>query len=219
MAKSLAQLRVDAKPRLGERTYDNLCLAQDLVSRVQALQAEKTGLEMEAGLDQLRSPGNPDAPDPDEPTKPRRMGDPRQARVAEIDAELETLYQEMREHSGDLVLRATPASEWQRWVGDHPARVVDRDANGSPVINPVDESVTLGFCDASALLDDLGKYIVSWAGEIVGPDDIAYLIANAAPGDIKEVCRIVVTLHEGPGARAPKVSSTSSSATETPVTA
>lgn len=208
MPRSLAELRAEAKPRALERSY-SLCLAQDLVARVQSLCDERDSLAFEIGT----------STDEDgKPKKPRRANDPRQARIAEIDTELETLYEEMRDHTGELILRATSAGLWRRWVEENPPRIADRDAEGRPILNPVDENVAYGICDATALLEDLHRYVVSWNGEPVSADDFAYLVDNAAPGDVKEVCRIVVQLHEAAGARAPKASSLSSSTTTTPET-
>lgn len=218
MSKSLAELRAEAKPRTAERSV-RLCLAQDLVSHVQALAEEKQALILEIGVNPADEAAD-EAPkgDDEKPKKPRRVGDPRTARVAEIEAELEALYAEMREHEGDLILRATSAGAWQRWVEENPPRVTERDKNNRPILNPVDETVGYGVCDASALLDDLGKYVATWNGEPVKPDDLTYLLDNAAPGDVKQLCRTVVEMHEGTGARAPKASSTSSSTTPTPAT-
>lgn len=209
MSKSLAELRAEAKPRPMERAY-NLCLAQDLVARVQVLGEEKQALALEVGIDDAASSDDED----EKPKKPRRAADPRTARIKEIDTELEALYEQMREHSGEVVLRARPAGEWQQWVTKNPARFSDQqDENGRAQILSIDEQVAYGMCSAAALLDDLKRYVASWNGEDVTAEDYRYLIDNAAPGDVKEMCRIVVQMHEAVGARAPKASSTSSSAT------
>lgn len=205
MPRSLAELRAEAKPRRApERSY-KLCLAQDVVSRVQVLDDEELALKIELGLG-----------DEDAKTGTERVGDPRHARLNEIEAEKAALYTEMRDNEGEVVLRGIPVGDWQRWVNEHPPRIAERDKTGRPILNPVDEHVAYGICNAQALLDDLAKYVATYNGATVTADDYAFLINNAAPGDIKELCRIVVQLHEGPGVRAPKASSTSSSATGTP---
>lgn len=206
---SLAELRAaaGATKRLPTRSYE-MCLAQDLVSRVQALEEERTGLLIELG-------GNVESEDDGSTGKPSRIGDPRRTRVAEIDAEKEALGKEMREHTGTLVLKGIDSGDWLRWVGAHPPREDGRDEQGRPIVNPIDDRVAYGFCNAQALADDLLRYVQTWNDEPVDADDWAFLRSNAAPGDIKELVAIVVGMHEAVGARAPKSSSTSSPTTGT----
>jgi hypothetical protein len=83
--------------------------------------------------------------------------------VAEIDAELAALFDRMRESEGDLLLRAIGGGEWQRFKDDHPAR----EGNKS------DEETAYGLCDSTALLADLGRFVVAWNGENFGADDWA----------------------------------------------
>lgn len=212
MSKSLGELRAaaGAAKRLPTRTK-TLCLAQELVGQVQELTSEKADLLMQIGSRVQGDDGETDG-------KPTRVGDPRRARVAEIDTELEALYAQMREHEGTLRLQAIPAGEWRRWVDANPPRETDRDENGRPILHPLDERLAYGFCNAQALADDLFRYVVSWNDEPVTEEDWQYLLNNAAPGDVKDIVTLVLSLQEGEGARAPKASSNSSSTTGTPAT-
>lgn len=190
MSKSLAELRASAHTSLPERAYA-LCLAQGLVAEAQSLQLERDYLAVPAG------------DDGEQQGSPKRNGEGPNPRLAEIDARLEELWAEMREHTGELRLRAIPAGEWRRWVDTHPARED----------NKVDESAAYGFCDADALLADLAKYVQSWNGDPLAEGDWEFIANRAAAGDLKELCRVVVQMHEVQGAQAPKGSRTPSSAT------
>ena len=203
--KSLAELRADGRVRLLEWTHD-LCLAQDLVAKVQTLAEEKKDIKIELAVD-------PDGDVGGENKKPRRANDPRQVRLREIEDELAATYAEMADHTGELVMRAIPAGEWRRWVEEHPARVEKRDEQNRPILNPLDEQYAGGYCNADALADALRKFAVSWNGEPVSDDDWKYLLENAASGDVKAMCQTVVARMELPGARAPKASSSGSSGT------
>lgn len=182
MPKSLAELRASNHAALPERTME-LCLSQALVSEVEALDIEKRSLSIETA----RKDGEDGPPG-------RKSGPPADPRVAEIDARLEELYDEMREHTGQLVLRATTGGEWRRWVDAHPARVDDK----------FDEGVAFGYCNASDLLATLGDYAVSWNGTDLGEGDWEFIENRAAPGDLKLACQTVVQMHEAGGLKAPK---------------
>jgi hypothetical protein len=89
-------------------------------------------------------------------------------------------------------------------LGEIDAELEGEDANGRPVLSPIDQTVTWGWCDSSALLDRLGKYAVAWNGEPLKPGEWDWIVDNAVPGDLKEACQRVVALHENVGERAPK---------------
>jgi hypothetical protein len=193
MGLSIEQMRAGGGSRRGTDALE-LCLAQHLVARVKALQFERQTVAV-----QIARTADGDVP------SSLKMGQGAQpARVSEIDAELETLYDEMREHTGVLTLEAEPTGEWIRWRDAHPARKDGEDANGRPVLSPIDQTVTWGWCDSSALLDRLGKYAVAWNGEPLKPGEWDWIVDNAVPGDLKEACQRVVALHENVGERAPK---------------
>lgn len=192
MPKSLAELRQSPHTALPERTY-RICLSQALVGEAQALAEEKAGLEVAAsrGIE-----------DPDEAARIRKGGEGRSPRLAEIDARLEVIYDLMREHEGDIGLRGVPGGDWQRWCDAHPAREDGRDARGRPIILAVDDIVAYGVCDASALMARLGDFAVSWNGAPLETGDWAWLEEKSPPGDIKEMTRWVVQMHENKGAKA-----------------
>lgn len=189
MSKSIAELRASNRVGLPERTYD-LCLAQSLVAEAQSLENEKNEIILTAEAEV-------------ENGQPKRQGQGPNPRLVEIDDRLADLFGEMVEHTGELRLRGTDAGTWRRWVDAHPAREVGRDEKGRPIVNPIDEAVAYGFCDASALLSDLGSYVVSWNGDPLGEGDWDFLANRAAPGDLNELCKIVVQLHETTGFKAP----------------
>lgn len=184
--KTLAELRASKKVSLPERTYP-LCLSQSLVAEAQSLEEERQSLAEAKPTDDGK--GKP----------PTRVGEKADPRIAEIEARFEALMEEMREHTGELRLRGTTAGEWRRWADDNPAR---KDSK-------IDEDAAYGLCDASALLATLGQYAVAWNSDALAPGDWDFIESKAAPGDLKELCRLVVQMHEGAGIRAPKLPSTS----------
>ena len=186
MSKSLAELRASTRTSLPIWSY-SLCLAQGLVAEVQAIEEQ---------LLDLRVPRR----DPDDDGPPRRLAEGPSARVVELEDRKAALYEEMREHTGEIRLQGKPAGEWRRFV----------DANPPRKDNKADEAFTYGLCDADALLASLGDFVVSWNGDPLGEGDWDFIANRAPAGDLKEMCRQVVQLHEMPGARAPKSQKSSS---------
>lgn len=189
MSKSLAELRASTLTSLPVWSY-TLCLAQGLVAEVQRLEEELSDLRVEI----------------EAASSPRRIGEGPDPRVAEIEAKKADMYAEMREHTGELRLGGKPAGEWRRFVDAHPPRPD----------NKADEMFAYGMCDADALLAALGDFAQAWNGEPLGPGDWLFLAERAPAGDLREICRQVVRMHEMPGARAPKLP-TPSSTTESTV--
>lgn len=202
MAKTLAELRASRAVALPERTV-TICLAQGLVAEAQALAEEK--IELTLG----RTPAEDGA------SKPRRAAQPEDVRLTEVEDRLQALFAEMREHEGQLRVRGIETGKWVRWRDENPPRKDGADDNGRPVLNPVDVNVAYSWCNASALLEDLGRYMVAWNDEPMTPEDWQFISANAAPGDLKALVSLVVEMHEGNGSRAPKALSKPSS-TSTP---
>lgn len=189
---SLAELRASKKTSLPERTY-SLCLAQGLVAEAQALTEERDALLLQAR--RARSD------EPEAPAPPQRMNAPVDPRQDEIDARMVALFDEMREATGVLRLQAVESGKWRDWVAANPPRMVERD--GKQVLHPIDAEVAYGYCDADALLDDMETYAASWNGEPLGAGEWAWLVTQAANGDLREMCKIVVQMHESEGSRAP----------------
>lgn len=173
MSKSLAELRQSPRVGLPERTY-SLCLASTLVGEVQTLWAQLEDIESKEAA----------AANGDAAARPKRMGEGSDA--AKVRARLSELRAEMLEHTGTLTLRGITEGEWRLWVDEHPARDD----------NERDAKVAYGICDADALLDDLGRYAKAWNGEDMGPGDWDFIKANAAAGDLKEIARTIVAMHE-----------------------
>lgn len=183
MSKSLAQLRESSRTALPERTIE-MCLSQGLVAEVQALEFEKRDLAIEISR-----------PDDEGDKKPRRKaGEQADPRLTEIDERLEVLYDEMREHTGRLVLAGVTSGEWRLWADAHPARED----------NNFDDAVTFGFCNAADLMEALGSYAKSWNGTLLDKGDWDFIESKAAPGDLKNAAQNVVQMHEAVGAVAPK---------------
>lgn len=204
MAKSLAEMRQSPAVGLPERTK-LLCLAQALVSKAQSLADERESLRVDHARDQ------------DDKGPPKRSGEGSEPpRVKEIDAELEALWAEMREHTGELLLRGTSSGDWRRWAQAHPARQENKGTADKPnwVTDATDAEVAYGFCNADDLLADLDRYAVAWNGDPLGEGDWEFIANRAAPGDLKEVARIVVQMHETEGVKAPKASPRPSSGSQ-----
>lgn len=195
MSRTLAELRADKSPSLPTRVL-TICLDQRLLAQVQRLEMEKQDLTVE----EAARKGDPDNP------RPQRIGVGPDPRLAEIDNEMAALFDEMREAEGELLLRATEGGVWQRWKDAHPAR------EG----NQTDEQVAYGLCDATALLDSLATYVVSWDGdELTESDWVSVFAPRVAPADLSNIVTTVVSLHEARVA-VPKSRPASS---ETPVSA
>lgn len=211
MALSIAQMRESGSVGLPERTI-RLCLAQKLVAEVSVLTREKAELleERASLLGTNETEGR---------KRPTRTANPNDEKIADIDqrtpvidARLAELHDEMDEHTGALTIRAVAAGEWRRWADDNPARTKGVDDEGRPLADPVDANAAYGYCNASALLASLDVYAVAWNDAPLGPGDWEWITQTAAPGDLTEVCRQVVQLHEGLGV-APKASPKRSPAT------
>lgn len=190
MSKSIAELRASRHTALPERTMP-LCLAQKLVAEVQSLQEERDAiLHSERAVE-------------GEPSRPRRQADKPNPRLTEIAARFDELSDEMREHTGELRIRAITGGEWRRWVDAHPAREAGRRDDGQPLFHQIDETIAYGICNAVDLYNDLQRFAVSWNGDELAEGDWDFIANRAAPGDLNEVCRQVVQMHEAVGAKAP----------------
>lgn len=174
MSKSLAELRQSPRVGLPERTY-SLCLASTLVGEVQALWSQLEDVEQ---AEAARSEG-------DAASRPKRMGEGSES--AKIRKELAKLQAEMVEHTGDLTLRGITEGEWRLWVDGNPAREGnDRDA-----------AVAYSMCNADALLENIATFAHAWNGAALEAGDWDFIKSKAAPGDLKEIARTVVMMHEG----------------------
>lgn len=194
MSKTLADLRKekDQPAQLPTRVI-KACLDQSLLADIQRLTSEKSDLLTES----VRTTGEGEQAGP-----PKRQGEGTNPRLAEIDAELEPLYQRLRDTEGEILLRATDGGSWLRWKDAHPAR----EGNES------DERFAYGFCNATDLMGDLGKFVISWDGDEFGPGEWDWFSKKVAPADLAECVKAVVEMHES-RISAPKSQSTSSAPT------
>lgn len=189
---SLADLRAQKdKPASLPTRVISICLDQQILGDIQRLTAEKNDLLVQAAVDVNAE---------DKPSRPKRTGEGKNPRLAEIDAELEPLYARLREAEGELLLSAREGGAWLRWKDEHPPREK----------NESDDRLAYGLVNASDLLDDLGKYVVSWNGDDFGPGEWdGWFKAKVAPADLGALVSAVVELHES-RVSAPKSLSVSS---------
>lgn len=198
MALTLADLRA-RKSGSGSRPtrVRRVTLDIGLLADIQRLEEEKRDLQVEARRhtsEEDREPGQ----------RRRKMGEGASPRLAEIETELGTLYDRLRQSEGELLLRGLTGGEWQTWKDDHPPRAE----------NVTDAEVAYGLCNATDLLNDLGRFVVAWEGETLDEGDWdGWLRDQVAPGDLRDLVNDVVAMHELSGVRAPK-SSTGSHGTE-----
>lgn len=218
----LAELRAEpsSTSRLPERTYP-LCLAQNLVAEAQALEEKRDDLLIAHARDARTPAGDIASGEGEIKGRPRRAAErpTTPPEVTEINTRLEELFDEMREHTGELRLRGKEAGAWIRWVGQHPPRKV-LDDNGKVLRDvELDLRVAHGVCDADALFETLAEYVVAWDNDPLDDGDWDFILSKAAPGDLQELCRLVVQMHEGRGVNAPPKSPSGSPETATSSTA
>lgn len=174
MSKSLAELRQSPRVGLPRRAYQ-LCVSSAILGEYQSLLAQ---LEDATATEAAQSEGD------ESRARPKRMGE--KSSAADIRARLSELRGDLAEHTGTLVLQGITEGEWRLWVDAHPARE-DSDR---------DNTLAFGCCNADDLIDNLGTFAHSWNGDDLKPGDWDFLKANAAPGDIKTLAQLVVTMHE-----------------------
>lgn len=183
---TLAELRARKSKALPTHAQ-TITLDQELIADVQRLEAERADLQVDVrrvGQDGERTGPPPKAGE----------GSAIPARIEEINAELETLYDRIRESEGELILRGISGGEWQQWKDDHPPR------DG----NVTDQRIGWGILNATDLLADLGRFVVSWDGEEITEADWPLLADQMPPGDLRDLVVAVVDMHERSGVRIPK---------------
>lgn len=192
MSYTLAQLRDRNTKNLPEHVQ-RITLDQNLLADVERLEAEEAELREDMG--RADSDGNATKP-------PRKASEKvRPPRLDEVEAELAEMCDRIRASEGELLLRGVTGGEWQRWKDEHPPRED----------SVTDTRVGYGLVNASDLLEDLGRYVISWNGEALQPDDWTWFRDQIAAGDLRDIVSSVVLMHERSGVRAPKSLSVSSS--------
>lgn len=174
MSKSLAELRQSSRVGLPQRSYQ-LCVSSAILGEYQSLWAQLEDAEIAAVA---QSEGD------ETKARPKRQAEASPA--GKIRARLAELRDELAEHTGTLTLQGVTEGDWRLWVDAHPAREAsERDA-----------TIAFGCCNADDLIDNLGTFAHSWNGEPLAPGDWDFLESNAAPGDVKTLAQLVVTMHE-----------------------
>lgn len=189
-----------ASPDVGrpEQTY-SICAAGKLVRELKAADEAffeaQDALEAEQRRAEERAEGG---------GRPTRLGEasalPELERAARDAAEVaDAIRARMQEHTVDLTLRTWLPGEWRQWVAKHPSRDEDADPAG----HSRDQQWAGGFCDIDALIEDLGsvslsgeRIITAYGDEPPADDSWAFLLANAAPGDLTRLASTVVGMHE-----------------------
>lgn len=175
-----------------------VCLDGQAVVEFERLEREKALILAEKGPAKIRK-ASEEAPPPD-------------PRIVAIDEQMDKLDDRRRGRSGDLTLRATDGGAWTRWIAANPARED----------NDLDNRVALGYCNAEALINDLGKYVETWDGGD-GPEPIdapawEKLAVRLNPKTLHDLATGVVRLHAVAWAALPK-SRSESAPTESSETA
>ena len=185
MPISLSDLR-SSPPSARDRDEraTTICLKPSLVAEVQSLNAELEALPAVA-------------PEPGEGEErqgpPRRMGESGEhPRAAEIRARLRELLDDMAEHEGEMRVRANLTDgEWRQWVDEHPAR-----DEGQPG-HERDLRWTGGYCDADALVDNIGLFVYSWNGDPLQPGDWSDIFSpTVSLPDKGQMATAVVSMYE-----------------------
>lgn len=183
-----------------------VCLDLAAISEVEVLEVKEGDLRLE--VESLEKA---------EGARARKASEGKNPRLAEIETELaqikaekEALFDRMRESEGSVTLRATDGGKWHRFKEANPARGEDE-----PKLAKLDEKITWGVCNASALLDDLAEYVATWDGEELQPGDWATIAVQIAPADLRDIVTTVVGMHENlNGAIVPPKSHSGSGKTE-----
>lgn len=184
MPKTLAELRAEKAAKLPTRSV-RLCLNLELVEKVQRLSSEKADLIINA-----TAAGTSDE-DREAKARVRKSAERAEPemppRVAEIDAELTALWDQMRDYEGDLQLHGVDGAAWQAYKDEHPPREgnISDTRNGNGVVNTTD------------LMSDLGDWAVSWNDEELTEGDWSgWLSKRIAPADMTDLVRRVVEMQE-----------------------
>lgn len=204
MTKTLAQLRAESAdqpaPLPTATKTVTLVKGQHLFTESQALDLELLDL-LAAEPGQVNESGN-------KTSAPRKAGEGPNPRIAEIrDAQIAMLPR-LAEFQGEVGLRGMEGGDWWRWKEAHPA---DPDS-------AIDDELTGGLCSAKAVFDELGRFVVSWNGEALGPGEWdSWTAKTIIFADRRDLVTAVVQMQEDGVDRAPK-SLSGSSVTESSAT-
>ncbi|RNL63650.1 hypothetical protein EFK50_07865 [Nocardioides marmoriginsengisoli] len=200
MSKTLAELRAQSGPMpLPKATLTvTLIEGQHLLDDAQRLDQERSDL-LAAGR-RTDDEGKPTGPPAKAGVGAKESKD-RNARLDSIASELDVVGVSLADHQGEIGLQGLSGGDWQRFKDDNPPRLD----------NAADVRLTGGYCNATAVFNDLARYVVSWNGEPVPEGDWdSYLAERITYSDRRDMITVVVGMHEQGLARAPKLPSSSS---------
>lgn len=190
---TLAELRAQKSRPVPKATVTvTLVEGQHLLDEVQSLMQERQDLLVQHS--RTNESGEKTGP-------PKRQGESRPARIDEIDEAIKAMDERLAEHQGVVTLHGVSGGEWQQWKDKHPAR------DG----NEADQLIAGGWCNASDLFFDLGRYVAEWDGEPLAAGDWdGWLADRIVYADRRSLVSAVVGMHENQAPRIPKSSSASS---------
>lgn len=200
---TLAELRAQAGPQPLPRAHKVVTLieGQHLLARSKRLDEEL--LDLAAQASRTDAEGERTGP-------PRKAGEGADLgpRAEEIRTEQTELLNDLANFQGEVGLRGLSGGEWQRFKDDHPPRED----------NTADVRLAGAMCNSSDLFAALGRFVASWNGDDVAPDDWdKWLAERIIYADRRDLVTEVVKMHEDGLTRSPKLR-TSSSTTGTSAT-
>lgn len=190
-----ADLRSD---RRSKTACVSLVTAESLINEIGALQQERLDVLMaDARVDEDGERAGP----------PRKMGQPSEPpRIKEIDERTIAAHDELADHQGEITYApAWTVGEWIRWKDEHPSREH----------NLLDKHRAGGYCNATDLIADLGKFVTHWNGQALSSGEWDEWLCDAIlPRDVQQLATSVVALYETGLDRIVPKSLTGSSTTE-----
>lgn len=174
MPKTLADLRKSDHVGLPERSYP-ICVAGKLLAQLEDLDEEfRQAVEAEESA-----------------TTRKRLSEKSKAR--QIAEQMETLRDEMDEHTVHVTVRAVDSEVWRAWCAANPAR------EG----NNLDTRTFLSICNADALLAAVQAgqlseqpLVVALNGDKPTDGDWDFVWSNAVHGDRIGLAKLVASMHE-----------------------
>lgn len=200
MSPTLAEMRAQSGPTplpKADRTV-TLIEGQHLLADAERLNEERSDLQIAASRED--EAGNPTGP-PSKAGQGGKEARDRAARIAAIDTEMKTIVARLGEFQAEVGLVGLSGGDWQRF----------KDANPPREDSQQDLRLARGLCNSTAVFDDLGRYVKTWNGEDVAPDDWdKWLAERITYADRRDLVGEVVMMHEQGLARAPKSPAASS---------
>ena len=99
-----------------------------------------------------------------------------------IEEEIEKLREVMNDHLVPIRLQAKAGHDWRAFIAEHPPR--EKDALDQRTGFNVDEVIA-----------NLDQFILHVSGEKLKKGEWAWVVENAADGDLKEMTRLLIDMH------------------------